>query len=56
MTSGPLVGAIVGWAAFVQISVATPGETTAIIQYVSSYWPGLFAGGRLTSLGLLSRS
>ncbi|MEV6825136.1 APC family permease [Amycolatopsis sp. NPDC051102] len=53
LTSGPLVGAIVGWAAFVQISVATPGETTAIIQYVSSYWPGLFAGGRLTPLGLL---
>lgn len=53
LTSGPFVGAIVGWAAFVQISVATPGETTAIIQYVSTYRPGLFADGRLTALGLV---
>lgn len=53
LTSGPFVGAIVGWAAFVQISVATPGETTAIIQYVSTYWPGLFAGGSLTTSGLI---
>ncbi|GAA5160986.1 MULTISPECIES: APC family permease [Amycolatopsis] len=52
MTSGPFVGAIVGWAAFVQISVATPGETTAIIQYVSSSVPGLFGNGHLTPLGL----
>ncbi|WP_225627501.1 APC family permease [Streptomyces werraensis] len=53
LTSGPFVGAVVGWAAFVQISVATPGEATAILQYISQWWPEVFHDGRLTTLGLV---
>ncbi|MBI0375530.1 APC family permease [Streptomyces albiflaviniger] len=52
LTSGPFVGAVIGWAAFVQISVATPGEATAILQYISQWWPAVFRNGHLTTLGL----
>jgi amino acid transporter len=53
LTSGPFVGAVIGWAAFVQISVATPGEATAILQYISQWWPAVFHDGHLTRPGLL---
>lgn len=52
LTSGSFVGAIVGWAAFIQISVATPGEATAILQYASQWLEGVFDHGRLTPFGI----
>lgn len=52
LTAGPFVGAVVGWAAFVQISIATPGEATAILQYASQWAGGLFLDKRLTPLGI----
>lgn len=52
ITSGPFVGTVVGWAAFVQISVATPGEATAILQYASQWADGLYRNDHLTPVGI----
>ncbi|MFJ8546608.1 hypothetical protein ACIRFH_32395 [Streptomyces sp. NPDC093586] len=48
-----MASGLLGWAAFVQISVATPGEATPILQYISQWWPEVFHDGRLTTPGLV---
>ncbi|MBV9025432.1 MAG: APC family permease [Streptomycetaceae bacterium] len=52
-TSGRLVATLVGWGIWVAYATNPPSESAAILQYASKYIPGLFHGGRLTTLGVL---
>jgi len=48
MASGPLVGAVIGWAIFLQAIFAVPSEATALAQYADGWMPGLVANESLT--------
>jgi amino acid transporter len=51
--SGPFVGVMVGWVIFLQIAVGTPSEASGLLQYAARWWPALFAGERLSAVGLV---
>lgn len=51
LASGPLVGAVVGWAVFLQAVYAGPSESTALAQYAAKWVPGLIEHETLTPIG-----
>ncbi|MEU6266621.1 APC family permease [Saccharopolyspora shandongensis] len=53
LASGPLVGAVIGWAVFLQAVYAGPSESTALAQYAAKWIPGLVENETLTLLGRL---
>ncbi|MET9292510.1 APC family permease [Streptomyces sp. NPDC003077] len=53
LASGPFVGALVGWIAFLQVAIGAPSEAAGLLQYGQRWWPGLFDGEELNGLGLL---
>jgi amino acid transporter len=52
-TSGRLVATLVGTGIWIAYATNPPSESAAMLQYMSKYVPGLFSGGRLTTLGVL---
>lgn len=52
-SNGRLAASIVGWCLYVAYLTDAPTESAAMIQYASTYTPGLFAHGTLTRLGIL---
>ncbi len=52
-TSGRLVATLVGWGIWVAYATNPPSESAAMLQYMSKYVPGLYAGNRLTTSGVL---
>ncbi|MFI9507854.1 APC family permease [Nocardia sp. NPDC052566] len=51
--NGPLVGAIVGWAVFLQAVFAGPSESAAVVQYAGKWLPGVVSDHQLTLVGRL---
>jgi len=51
-TNGSLVATMVGWGLWLGYVSNPPTEASGITQYMSRFWPGLYAGGRLTTAGL----
>lgn len=52
-SNGRLAAGVIGWCGVIAV-IGTPSlEAAAIMQYASSYIPGIFAGGSLTPLGIL---
>ncbi len=51
--SGPLVGVLNGWGAFIGYALAVPSIIVAFVEYLSYWFPALFANGTLTWLGIL---
>lgn len=51
--NGPLVGAMVGWAVFLQAVFAGPSESAAVVQYAGKWLPGMVSDNHLTPLGRL---
>ncbi|MBB6380375.1 amino acid transporter [Pseudonocardia eucalypti] len=51
LASGPMVGAVVGWAVFLQAVYAGPSEATALMQYAGRWIPGLVEHETLTVPG-----
>lgn len=52
-TQSPFVSHLVGWATFISWAAFSPLETVAMIQYGSSWVPGLYAHGSLTPPGFV---
>ena len=50
--SGPVVGVLNGWGAFIGYSLAVPSIIVAFVEYLSYWFPGLFANGTLTWAGI----
>ena len=50
--SGPVVGVLNGWGAFIGYSLAVPSIIVAFVEYLSYWFPALFANGTLTWLGI----
>ncbi len=50
--SGPLVGVLNGWGAFIGYALAVPSIIVAFVEYLSYWFPALFASGTLTWLGI----
>ena len=50
--SGPLVGVLNGWGAFIGYALAVPSIIVAFVEYLSYWFPPLFASGTLTWLGI----
>lgn len=53
LANGPFVGAIVGWAVFLQAVFAGPSESAAVVQYSGRWLDGVVSDGQLTLLGRL---
>ncbi len=51
--SGPLVGVLNAWGAFIGYSLAVPSIIVAFVEYLSYWFPALFKNGTLTWLGIL---
>lgn len=52
LASGPFVGALIGWVAFLQVAIGAPSEAAGLLQYGQRWWPALFEGEELNTLGL----
>ncbi|GAB3915643.1 ABC transporter permease [Microlunatus endophyticus] len=52
-SNGRLAAAIVGWCMWVTYVGNPPTEAAGVVQYASSYIPGLYNGSRLTVIGIL---
>ena len=50
--SGPLVGVLNAWGAFIGYSLAVPSIIVAFVEYLSYWFPSFFANGTLTWLGI----
>ncbi|MGH3320970.1 MAG: APC family permease [Streptosporangiaceae bacterium] len=51
-SSGPVVGVMNAWGSFVGYALAVPSIIVAFVEYLSFWFPGLFAKGTLTPLGI----
>ena len=51
-SNGPLVGAINGWSSMVGYLFVGPGIVFAAVEYISFYYPALYANGVLTFTGI----
>ena len=51
-SSGPVVGVLNAWGAFIGYSLAVPSIVVAFVEYLSYWFPPLFANGSLTWLGI----
>lgn len=52
-SNGPLVGAINGWSSMVGYLFVGPGIVFAAVEYISFYYPSLYANGVLTFTGIV---
>ena len=52
-SNGPLVGAINGWSSMVGYLFVGPGIVFAVVEYLSFYYPSLYANGILTYTGIV---
>ncbi len=52
-SNGRFAASIVGWSMWVSYVGNPPTEAAGVVQYASSYLPGVFANGELTGLGIL---
>ncbi|MGN6444292.1 APC family permease [Amnibacterium sp.] len=52
-SNGRFAASIVGWSMWVTYVANPPTEASGVVQYASSYIPGLFADGQLTFPGIL---
>jgi len=52
-SNGALAGVLNGWPAFVGYSLIMPASLTATVEYLSFYFPQLFANGVLTYSGIV---
>lgn len=52
-SNGPLVGAVNGWSSFVGYLLVSPVIVFALVEYLSFYFPSLYANGLLTLQGIL---
>ncbi|HEX4252665.1 MAG TPA: APC family permease [Pseudonocardia sp.] len=52
-SNGRLVAGIVGWCFWISYLANPPTEAAGVVQYASSYLPGVYSGHRLTGLGVL---
>jgi amino acid transporter len=52
-SNGRFAASIVGWSMWVTYVANPPTEASGVVQYASSYLPGLFADGQLTFVGIL---
>ena len=50
--SGPLVGVLNAWGAFIGYSLAVPSIIVAFVEYLSYWFPSLYANGTLTWAGI----
>ena len=51
-SNGALMGVLNGWPAFIGYSLIMPASLTATVEYLSFYFPSLYANGVLTYLGI----
>ncbi|CAC11295.1 cationic amino acid transporter 3 (HCAT3) related protein [Thermoplasma acidophilum] len=51
-THGKLAGSITGWALWLAYTMNPPSEASALVEYMSSYVPGVFHSGTLTPEGM----
>ncbi|MGC8607468.1 MAG: APC family permease [Vulcanisaeta sp.] len=52
-SNGALAGVLNGWPAFIGYSLIMPASLTAVVEYLSFYFPSLYANGVLTYLGVI---
>lgn len=52
-SNGPIVGAINGWSSLIGYLLSAPVIVFAVIEYLSYYFPSLYANGTLTILGIV---
>ncbi len=52
-SNGPIVGAINGWSSMVGYLFVGPVIVFAVVEYLSFYFPSLYAGGTLTYTGIV---
>ncbi|WP_022881200.1 APC family permease [Gryllotalpicola ginsengisoli] len=52
-SNGRLAASIVGWSMWVTYIANPPTEAAGVVQYASSYIPGLYRGDELTFLGIV---
>ncbi len=52
-SSGPVVGVLNAWGAFVGYSLAVPSIVVAFVEYLSYWFPQLFQNGSLTWFGII---
>jgi amino acid transporter len=52
-SNGRFAASIVGWSMWVTYVANPPTEASGVVQYASSYIPGLFSHGQLTFVGIL---
>lgn len=52
-SNGPIVGAINGWSSMVGYLFVGPVIVFAVVEYLSFYFPSLYANGTLTYLGIV---
>lgn len=52
-SNGRFAASIVGWSMWVTYVANPPTEASGVVQYASSYIPGLFANKQLTGFGIL---
>lgn len=53
-SSGPVVGVLNAWGAFVGYALAVPSIVVAFIQYLSYWFPSLYSGSALSGRGIVA--
>ncbi len=50
---GTLVGLMNGWSTFIGYTLALPTQVAVVVEYIGLYYPPLYSGGVITTLGIV---